>query len=259
MKKLILISIDGFRPELIDKKYCQFLHSLSKNSHYSNNVQSVIPPITLPCFYSIFFGVNPLTHGVFYNIIHDDYNVNSPNLFEILSKNNFSCSAYFNWKTLEKAFGHNNNLVKYFIDDLTINGDIKMVSLLLENIKSHLPDFIFLYLGALDEVGHKYKWMSKEYIETAKTVDKLVKILIESLGETYDFIIHSDHGGYEYGHYVLMKEIMTVPLIFFSRNFNNIEFNKKVGIIDIAPTILNYFGIDIPINWEGTPFIYKIR
>ncbi len=257
MKKVFLISVDGFRPEMVDENYCNFLKQLAKNNFYINNMRSMIPPITLPCFFSVFFGVNPFTHGVFYNIIPDEYKVESPNLFEVLEENRIESYAFFNWGTLEKSFGRKGIYGKRkFVDDLTINGDKKMVEEILSFPTDSLPNVFYLYLGALDEVGHKDGWMSNSYIETAKVVDSLIEKLFNRFAGDYDFIIHSDHGGYEYGHYVIMEEIMNVPFIYYSPEKSLCNLKKLApSIVDIAPTILSLFNIEAPSLWEGSSIL----
>ncbi|SNR79635.1 alkaline phosphatase family protein [Desulfurobacterium atlanticum] len=254
MKKLIHIAVDGLRPEMIDTGRCKFLKSLSEKALYTNQMRSVIPPITLPCFFSIFHGVNPLTHGVFYNIIPENYTVKSPNLFDVLTDNGINTISFFNWKTLGKSMGKKKpSGEKVFIDDLTIKGDVEIVDKVISlNEERKLPDFIFIYLGALDEVGHKYGWLSSEYVKTAEVVDSLIEKLFRVFSKECDFLIHSDHGGYEFGHYVIMEEIMNVPFIYYSSG-EKLDTLQKLApsIVDIAPIVLSRFGIEIPVSWEG--------
>ncbi|WP_456398047.1 alkaline phosphatase family protein [Desulfurobacterium sp.] len=260
MKRLIHLTVDGLRPEMIDTGSCKFLKALSEKALYTNQMRSVIPPITLPCFFSIFYGVNPLTHGVFYNIIPENYTVKSPNLFDILADNGITSLSFFNWETLERSMGKRKDSVKkIFVDDLTIKGDIEIVDKVISlslNEEKKLPDFIFIYLGTLDEVGHKYGWLSSDYVKTAEVLDSLIEKLFGVFSKEYDFLIHSDHGGYEYGHYVIMEEIMRVPFIFYSpeKPLRNLK-KLAPSIVDIAPTILSLFNIETPDLWEGSSIL----
>ncbi len=252
MKKLILISIDGFRFDLVNKEYCPFVHSYALNGLFLK-IRSVIPPITLPCFCSIFYSVKPETHGIFYNIIPNEFKIPYPNLFEILYQNNLKSAVFFNWETLKRSFGDLKNIqFCFFENDLTIKGDKALIKEANQYIKKDNPDFVFIYIGSLDEIGHDYGWMSSEYLKIAKEIDNLIANFIKEVGIDYSYIIHSDHGGIENGHYVKLREVLEVPFIYlnFEKKFlKSKEINKS--IIDIAPTILKYFNILIPKEWEG--------
>jgi len=76
-------------------------------------------------------------------------------------------------------------------------------------------------------------------------------------------IITSDHGEAFYEHGLLghqgsvYEELLRVPLFIVEKGVNNnlSYVNEKVQLIDIAPTILDYFGIEIPAWFQGKSLI----
>ena len=59
MNKVILISIDGMRPDGMQKCENPYLDELVKKSSYTFNAQTVYPSITLPCHLSMFHSIPP--------------------------------------------------------------------------------------------------------------------------------------------------------------------------------------------------------
>ena len=47
-KKVILISIDGLRPDAVETCGHPFVNTLRENGCYSPDASSVVPPVTLP-------------------------------------------------------------------------------------------------------------------------------------------------------------------------------------------------------------------
>ena len=54
-KKVILISIDGLRPDAVETCGHPFVNTLRENGCYSPDASSVVPPVTLPAHTSIFY------------------------------------------------------------------------------------------------------------------------------------------------------------------------------------------------------------
>lgn len=66
-KKVILISIDGLRPDAVETCGHPFVNTLRENGCYSPDASSVVPPVTLPAHTSIFYSVPPIRHGIITN------------------------------------------------------------------------------------------------------------------------------------------------------------------------------------------------
>jgi len=66
---VILISIDGFRPEFYKDPTWNMTHlrQAMKNGAYADGVDGVFPSVTYPSHTTMITGVKPLKHGVYYN------------------------------------------------------------------------------------------------------------------------------------------------------------------------------------------------
>ena len=67
MSKVILVSIDGMRPDGLKMCGSCFLDDLIKMSSYTFDARTVYPSITLPCHLSMFQSVPPERHGTLSN------------------------------------------------------------------------------------------------------------------------------------------------------------------------------------------------
>ena len=114
-----------------------------------------------------------------------------------------------------------------------------------------VADFTFFYLGLVDDTGHKYGWMSKEYIESVKiSLDRAYK-LAELLPKNVDFILTADHGGHERLHGTAAAEDMNVPLFLRGENIAQETMTQNCCIIDIAPTVVARMDLPADPDWEG--------
>ena len=117
-------------------------------------------------------------------------------------------------------------------------------------------DLVILNFANCDMVGHTGKFDKVE--EAVRAVDENVKRLYDaSLEKGFTMFVTADHGNSE----VMVDdkdEIITshttspVPFIITDNNIKNIK-RGKLG--DIAPTILEYMGLDIPTEMTGNKLI----
>ena len=117
-------------------------------------------------------------------------------------------------------------------------------------------DLIILNFANCDMVGHTGKFDKVE--EAVRAVDENIKRLYDTAIEKgFTMFITADHGNAE----VMIDdkdEIITshttspVPFIITDNNIEKIN-SGKLG--DIAPTILDYMGLDIPVEMTGNRLI----
>ena len=67
-EKVILISIDGMRPDGFLSCGNPFAEEMMKISSYTLNGSTVFPSVTLPCHTSMFHSVPPERHGITTNL-----------------------------------------------------------------------------------------------------------------------------------------------------------------------------------------------
>jgi len=95
--------------------------------------------------------------------------------------------------------------------------------------------------------------MSEEYLRRISVALDNAKRVIELFGNEYSVIVMSDHGGHDRLHGTIEPEDMTIPLFFYGKDFAPGMINKKLSLLDIAPTIAKIMEIEAEPEWEGEP------
>ncbi len=115
-------------------------------------------------------------------------------------------------------------------------------------------DFICLNFANADMVGHTGVWDAA--IKAAETVDQCVAAIVpKALENGYAVFLTADHGNSDFlinedGTPNTAHSLNPVPLFLISNDYKGTLKNGKLG--DIAPSILNYMGLDIPKEMTGT-------
>ncbi len=258
-EKVILICIDGMRPDGFLACGNPFIHKMMELGSYCLESQSVFPSSTLPCHMSMFHSVPPERHGILSNTYVPMVRPVS-GLFEQIRLMGGISDMYYGWEPL-RDIGQPKSLMRstYICARGEDDTDNKLTELALKRIHEDQPDFIFLYQVETDEKGgHDHGWMSDEYlqyihiaVENVKRVCEAVQQVVSETGIQYTIIVTADHGGHDRLHGTQMKEDMTIPTFFIGKRFEPGKQLTGVSILDLAPTIADIMGVPIPQEWEG--------
>ena len=253
-KKVILISIDGMRPDGL--KHCgnPYVKTLEKLCAYTYNGSSVFPSVTFPCHYSMSHSVTPMRHGILSNTYVPEVRP-VKGLFELIKDFGGESAMFYGWEPLRDISRPASLKYATYINAYTDEStDTLLTDECISLIENKKPDFVFLYMVETDEKGgHDNGWMTEEYLKRISIAIDNVKRVIEKFGNEYSVIIMADHGGHDRMHGTDMVEDMTVPFFFYGKNFTPGEINKKVTLLEIAPTIAKILQLPIPSDWEGYP------
>lgn len=249
--KTLLILVDGMRPDSLSE--IAEAQELMQKSSYTLNAQTVFPSVTLPCHMSLFHSVDPQRHGTTTNTYMPQVRpING--LCEVLKMAKKHCAFFYNWEELRDLSRPDSLGFGYFCSG-HIHGYDKANAMVtdaaIRYISESDPDFSFLYLGWVDEAGHKYGWMTPEYMEAVESSWKEINRIIASLPEDYTVIVTADHGGHDRSHGTEMPEDMTIPVILYGKDFVPGKELNDVSIKDLAPTIAALLGSDADDDWEG--------
>ena len=257
-KKLIVVSIDGMRPDGFLKCGSPFADEIMKRSTYSLNGRTVFPSVTLPCHMSIFHSVPPERHGVTTNTYTPMVRPLN-GLFEQVHNAGGVAAIFYGWDNIRDVARPGS--VKYgeFINCFTKDHtDGILTDLCIKRMREDRPDLVFLYLVETDDKGgHDVGWMSETYLDYVKYALGCTERVYREFGGEYTFIITADHGGHDRGHGTDMPEDMTVPIFFMGKEFEEGLQLPELSVLDITPTAADVLGVMHAPEWEGRSFVKK--
>ena len=256
-KKVLLISIDGMRPDGLKASGNPYLKKLEELCAYTYSASSMVPSVTFPCHFSMTHSVTPQRHGILTNTYVPQVRP-VKGLFEKIKEAGGVCAMFYGWDPLRDiALPTALKIATYINAYMEESADTAITDACERAIERYKPDFAFLYMVDTDEKGgHDNGWMSEEYLRRISIAVDNVKRMIDRFGDEYRVIIMSDHGGHDRSHGSTMPEDMTIPLFFYGPEFTPGEIkDRELSLLDIAPTVTAVLGIAPDPEWEGRSLI----
>lgn len=252
--KVLVISIDGLRPDAIFQAPIPNLISLLKTSAYTLNAQTVYPSLTLPSHASMLVGICPSNHHVDWNQYYPDRGfANGIDIFDLADAADLDTVMLVGKVKLRQVTEPSSTDVFESIKGLDESISMRAVELIKEDF-----DLMFIHFPNPDVTGHQYGWLSTEQFDSLHDTDKALGRLISALDEA-DLrkntlvIITSDHGGHASFHGTDDAEDMTIPWIMFGPGIIPKQLNIPIHITDTAATVAWAFDLQRPSNWDGIP------
>ena len=252
MSIVVLLSMDGVRPDAIAAADCPNLQGLMERGSFSLKARSLMPNVTLPCHMSIFHSVPPERHGVVIN--HYQPPVRPiPGIADVAAAAGKRCAFFFNWEPLRDLARPGALVHSYFqANALDREGDHQIVQQFIDYYGQHMLDFAFVYFGAPDEAGHKYGWMSDGYLDQLSHDDVALGRLLDVLPTDATILMQSDHGGHDRTHGTDLPEDMLIPWIIAGPNIKQgHEIQAEVSLLSTAPTLARVMGVTPHTYWDG--------
>lgn len=255
--KVLLILVDGMRPDALDR--VEDAQAVLREASYTLSARTVSPSVTLPCHMSLFHSVDPSRHGTTVNTYTPQVRpVNG--LCEVLLKAEKSNAFFYNWEELRDIARPNSLMFSYFCKGAKFGYDKAndmVADAAIAYLADHDTDFAFLYFGYPDAAGHKYGWMSDEYMDALANSWRNIVRTVASLPEEYTVIITADHGGHDRMHGTELHEDMTIPIIVLQKGEKRSLDLSGANIKDIAPTIVDLLDVAPDEEWEGKSLLKR--
>lgn len=257
---IILISVDGLRPDAVEMVKSPNFSALIKKSTYFKRAQTIQRSETLPSHTSMVTGVSEYKHGVDWNYYKFWRKLEVPTCFEFAKKEGFTTAMFLGKDKLRHLIRPNS--LNYYV----LTGDALATVLSFRSYveKKGLPNLSFLHFKDPDESGHKTGWMTEEYLKSIESVDVALGNLMDFLksqkiDDSTFIILTGDHGGHGFGHYPdpIMKNLRIPWIISGPGVAQGLELFSEVHTYDTAATILNLLGLPIPSYFDGRPLPVK--
>jgi predicted AlkP superfamily pyrophosphatase or phosphodiesterase len=249
---VVLVSIDGLRPDALAQANCPHLAQLRERGAWTLRAHSLMPSVTLPVHTSIFYGVSPARHGVKTN---DWQSMARPvrGIVDVAHAAGLRTAFIYNWGELRDMCRPGSLDYAYFNYNYhNPGGDQVIAEEAVRCLAGQRPDLAFVYFGSVDQWGHDYGFMSDEYLAQLVRVDAALGTLLSGLPGESRLLVVSDHGGHGRQHGDDIPEDMTVPWIVAGPGVRHgHEIRANVSLLDCAPTLAHFLGVAPEPEWEG--------
>src|SRR5271170_1053254 len=156
VKKVLIISIDGLRPDLALRAETPNLHTLIKEGSFTFWARTRAESVTLPSHTSMLTGVTPVRHEIQWNrdlpFEHPVY-PSYPTLFELAHAAGYS-TAMAAGKSKFISLAKPGTLDWLYLPEKSTTEDPLVTEHALEILRDHRPDVMFVHLPSVDNVGH---------------------------------------------------------------------------------------------------------
>lgn len=261
VQHVVLVSIDGLRPDAINIKNAPNLFKLSHSGLYYPKAQTIKRSVTLPSHTSMLTGLDSKRHKINENKLLPGY-ISFPTAMKLVKQTGQSTATLFSKKKLKFLFAP--DTVDYQYGRGQNNVDYHQTSA--ANIAAEFSrvwakngfNLTFVHIREPDSSGHKHGWMSDDYINKAvTTADQAIAQIYNSIktspyANNTLLIITADHGGADKIHWSNRPEDLTIPWLAIHPTIKpEIRIDEAVTIYDTTPTILYLLGAPTPIGLDG--------
>jgi predicted AlkP superfamily pyrophosphatase or phosphodiesterase len=252
---VVVIALDGCRPELLRDHSTGALRQLWAEGAYTWEAQAVVPSVTQVNFASILTSCTPEKHGItqvaWNHDISPQLRVKVTTLFEVLATQRLGAVAMLGHEKLYPV-----EKVASGTIFLHSPGGTKAAAPIAAEHLQKAPAFTFVYFGDLDGEGHRSGWLSPEQIRTMGEINRGVDLVVAAIrqgpmnGKTV-VIVTSDHGGHGKAHSAGTPEDRTIPWVCWGAGVKAGPLPPGVQNMDTAATALHVLGVRPPAEWDG--------
>lgn len=269
--RVLIISIDGLRPDLVFRANTPNLHKLLNEGAFSLWAQTVPIANTLPSHVSMLTGVSVEKHGIDFN---DERATTRPvyphaaTLFEIARRTGLT-TALVSGKSKFQALASPGSVDWLWLPDDPKCTDADVAEKAVQVLTEHRPAIMFVHFPGADTAGHSKGWGSAEQLAVIEEIDQYVGRLLQTmqaagLSDSTVVIVTADHGGSARQHGANDPPSLYIPWIVVGpgvrRNFDlTLVKGLRISTVDTFATACFILGLDLPEGTEGKPIMQILQ
>ena len=263
-RRVVIISIDGLRPDVALRAGMPALRSLMARGSFTMFASTTDTAVTIPSHMSMLTGVSPSQHGILSNrdpMPGQTLTPAWPTLFQLARRTGIT-TALSAGKSKFSVFVAGGVPDWSFVPPRGQTATDSAVAVAASRIvREHRPRFIFVHLAGPDLVGHAKGWGSPEQLAALGGADKALARVLVSLREAVPkdstlIIVTSDHGGAGLSHGGLDARSHFIPWVVVGPGVNpGFDLTRipalRVRTEDTFATACDWLGITIDKPIEG--------
>lgn len=260
VRHVVLVSIDGLRPDAIERAGATNLRRLMREGAYTLQASTISPSKTLPSHTSMLTGVGPAKHGITWNEdrVAETGRVKVPTVFDLADSAGLRTAAFFGKAKFRHLLGPAD---PDFWVSVPRGMEVLLAPRMVEDVERYLkyrgPDLLFVHISDPDIAGHTVGWMSAPYRAAVRRADAAVGRIRRAAraryGDQFVLIVTADHGGHGRTHGTDDAMDKTIPWIAWGAGIAPGRIAGRVDTYDTAATVLWLLGISRPAFWDGRP------
>lgn len=275
--KLLLIGIDGVRPDVLAAVATPNLDALAAAGVLIDDARTTTPSVSGPAWSSMLTGVWPAKHGVTDNEFIGKRYAEYPDFLTRIERlrPELATAAVADWLPLVLADEGLETVsdavdVKHVLDGYELGwaeADARAAELTAGILRDANPDALFVYLGNPDETSHESGSIGAEYRAAIALADEHVGTIVRALNarpsiarEDWLVVVATDHGRRaDGGHGGDTPEEMTTFILLSGDAVAGRAAPAGARIVDVAATALAHLGIAIDPSWglDGRPLLSR--
>jgi predicted AlkP superfamily pyrophosphatase or phosphodiesterase len=270
--RVLFIGIDGCRRDALGAAKAPNLRSLIDAGAFSDDTNIVgtrtdtADTVSGPGWSNLLTGVWADKHGVLDNKFKSPHYEEFPHFFRHVKEafpRAYTCS-YCTWEPIQKLILSAADDSKFFPSSQEVSyvaSDEQCAAKAVQTLNEGDPDVMFVYLGNVDETGHKKGFHPSvpEYIEALQTVDGQIGRILDALRkrpryreEKWLLLVSTDHGGRGTNHSGgrSQDEVNTVFLIVSGDGAAQGTIPGRTNQVDVVATALTHLGVMLKPEWQ---------
>jgi len=254
--RVLIVSIDGLRPDAIDLAPMPSLQGLIQAGAYTYSAQTIFPSSTLPSHASMLTGLCPSAHGVTWNeYLPENGFAQGTDLFDLAHAAGLRTVMIVGKEKLRQITDPASTDVFQWVNDLDPIIAKRAAQLIPEGFS-----VLFVHFPDPDLDGHEYGWMSFPQLFTLRRTDAALQTLLTALDEadmraSTLIIVTADHGGHNTTHGFDIPADMTIPWIVVGPGIQPKVLTSPINTTDTAATAAWALNLPIPPEWAGRPVL----
>jgi arylsulfatase A-like enzyme len=261
VRRAIVVVMDALRPDAIDAFDLTNLRHVVRRGAATLTATTVQPSVTAAAMTSLLTGVSPEVHG----LENDRFQIPHPRgpvmpLPRALAAGGFPSTALMAEIPLIFRPVARQIVSRLGIGESRFAGHDSAGILLAaqRSLVSQRRGLILMHWPDADRAGHTHGWMSPEYAEAARRMDRALGLLVSAHNILTDpstvLIVVADHGGggtvpddHESDHVL----DVTIPIVIAGGAVSARTLPEGCTLLDVPPTILWMLGVHAPTSYSG--------
>jgi arylsulfatase A-like enzyme len=252
---VVLLSIDGLRPDAIALSDAPNLERLSQRGLSATEARTITLSYTLPSHASMLAGVDAPTHGLVHNDFTPRHGFSRAPTALYFAHDAGLATAMFVSKPKFRHLAIPGSVDVFERPSYQCPAVARRAASYIANVGAGLT---FVHLSEPDSAGHDRGWMTVAYLRAIAAADVCLGALLTAIEARRDrdrflLIVTSDHGGHGRTHGSTREVDRRIPWIAWGSAVRPGPHTEPVSVMDSAATALAALGLPLPPELEGRP------